>query len=124
VKTFPADEKFRLTDQIIRSSRGPTANIAEGFGRFSERDNVRFCRMAKSSLFETQDHLSAAYDEASIDAATLKLHWSTAQEAIRVVNGYMRYLRRSNSPTNGVSDPSQHYGEGLPIFGPPPSDMI
>ena len=75
VRTFPAEERYRLTDQIIRSSRGPAANIAEGSGRFSEKDNVRFCRMAKSSLFESQDHLSAAFDEKFIDKATLNLHW-------------------------------------------------
>jgi four helix bundle protein len=60
VKDWPPEEKFRLVDQIIRTSRGPCANIAEGFGRFHEKDNARFCRMAKSSLYETMDHLTAA----------------------------------------------------------------
>ena len=30
VKAFPQEEKFRLTDQMIRASRSITANIAEG----------------------------------------------------------------------------------------------
>jgi four helix bundle protein len=34
VKSFPMDEKFRLSDQLIRASRSFTANIAEGYGRF------------------------------------------------------------------------------------------
>jgi four helix bundle protein len=34
VKAFPTCEKYRLTDQLIRSFRSITANIAEGFGRF------------------------------------------------------------------------------------------
>ena len=29
-KNFPNEEKFRLTDQMIRASRSSTANIAEG----------------------------------------------------------------------------------------------
>jgi len=33
--SFPAEEKFRLTDQIIRSSGGVTSIIAEGHGRFT-----------------------------------------------------------------------------------------
>lgn len=34
VKTnFPIEEKFKLSDQILRSSRSVTACIAEGYGR-------------------------------------------------------------------------------------------
>ena len=34
-RTFPDKEKYRLSDQIIRSSRSVTANIAEGYGKFT-----------------------------------------------------------------------------------------
>jgi four helix bundle protein len=49
-KNFPAEEKFRLTDQIIRCSRSIGNNIAEGHGRFHYQDNVRFCIIARGSL--------------------------------------------------------------------------
>lgn len=32
-RNFPADEKYSLTSQIVRSSRSICANIAEGYGR-------------------------------------------------------------------------------------------
>jgi len=35
VSTFPKEEKYRLTDQLIRSSRSINNNIAEGHGRFT-----------------------------------------------------------------------------------------
>jgi four helix bundle protein len=35
--SFPVDEKFRLTDQIIRSSRSIGNNIAKGTGDFTIR---------------------------------------------------------------------------------------
>jgi four helix bundle protein len=33
VKTFPTEEKYKLTDQLLRSSRSINAQIAEGHGR-------------------------------------------------------------------------------------------
>ena len=50
VKTFPQEEKFRLTDQMIRASRSITANIAEGHGRYHYQENIQFCRQARGSL--------------------------------------------------------------------------
>ena len=41
VKTFPQDEKQRLTDQIIRSSRKCPANISEGYGRYHWQENIQ-----------------------------------------------------------------------------------
>jgi four helix bundle protein len=69
-RNWPAEERFRLCDQLIRSSRSVTANIAEGYGRFYERDNVRFCRIARGSLYETQDHLITANDEGYLSDET------------------------------------------------------
>jgi four helix bundle protein len=34
VKAFPLEEKFRLSDQLIRSSGGIGSAIAEGHGKF------------------------------------------------------------------------------------------
>lgn len=123
VKGFPMEEKFRLTDQIIRSSRGPCSNISEGYGRFHEKDNARFCRMARGSLFETQDHLSVAFDEQYISKKNLNEHWTMAEEAIRVGNGYLRYLKKFDSPGNTASDPQEPYGTEEDIYTDPPNDF-
>lgn len=111
VKGFPADEKFRLTDQMIRSSRGPTANIAEGYGRFHAKDNARFCRMASGSLIETMDHLTTALDEGYIDGKEFKAQWERAAEALRVLHGYIRYLRSIDPSASQAADPKFPYGE-------------
>ena len=64
--TFPPDEKFRLTDQLVRSSRSISANISEGHGRFTYKDQTKFCIQARGSLSETLNHLIDAYDCAYI----------------------------------------------------------
>ena len=63
VKTFPAEEKFRLIDQILRAARSVTANIAEGFGRFHYQEYIQYCRQSRGSLYEIIDHLIVAADE-------------------------------------------------------------
>ena len=57
VKSFPNEEKYRLTDQLLRCSRSITANIAEGHGRYHYQENIQFCRQARGSLSETLEHL-------------------------------------------------------------------
>src|ERR1700744_3464654 len=71
VRQFPAEEKYRLTDQLIRCSRSVTANIAEGHGRFHYQDNLKFCRNARGSLNEILDHLICACDEQLITGEQL-----------------------------------------------------
>jgi four helix bundle protein len=63
VKSFPTDEKYKLTDQIIRSSRSIGNNIAEGQGRFHYIDAAKFLINARGSITETIDHLIIALDE-------------------------------------------------------------
>ena len=111
VKTWPADERFRLVDQIIRSSRSSTSNIAEGYGRFHERDNVRLCRMAIGSVYETPDHLLTALDEGWMRDEEVKALMVQIEEAIITLNGYMRYLlRHVNNVSGQVSEPKENYG--------------
>lgn len=104
-RTFPKEEQFRLADQIIRSSRSPGSQISEGFGRFYEKDNVRFCRIARGSLYETKNHLWDALDEGYIDKQTHEELCNMVVRAIQTVNGYIKYLKSmGNSYT--VSEPS------------------
>ena len=69
-KSFPESEKYRLVDQLLRSSRSITANMAEGYGRYHYQENIQFCRQARGSLMESLDHLISALDEEYIDKET------------------------------------------------------
>ncbi len=92
VKSFPADERFRLSDQLIRAARSITANIAEGYGRFHYQDNVRFCRQSRGSLFELLDHLEVALECGYIDSTEHVTLNQRSEELLALLNGYVKYL--------------------------------
>ncbi|MEQ8578376.1 MAG: four helix bundle protein [Balneola sp.] len=99
VKSFPADEKFRLKDQIIRSSRSIPANIAEGYGRFHYQENIQFCRIARGSLYETLEHLMCAKDEGYITAKQFQDLNDQILECLKILNGYVQYLKKAKKST-------------------------
>jgi four helix bundle protein len=94
-KSFPADEKFRLTDQILRSVRSINANIAEGHGRFTYKDQLHFCILARGSLSETLNHLIDAFDCSYIEEAKLTQFKHQIDEVGKLLNGYITYLRKN-----------------------------
>src|SRR5436190_5792617 len=74
VKSFPPEERFRLADQLIRSSRSINSQIAEGHGRRTWPDRLRFCVIARGSLSETLNHLIDALDETHINEEQLNYY--------------------------------------------------
>lgn len=93
VKTFPAEEKFRLIDQVLRSSRSIGNLIAEGHGRFTYPDQINFCVNARGSLSETMGHLIDAFDCKYINQTQLDYWRIKLKEEERLLNGYINYLR-------------------------------
>jgi four helix bundle protein len=97
-KTFPIDEKYKLADQILRSSRSITANIAEGYGRFYFKENIQFCRTARGSLKETLEHLITAFDEKYISENELLNFKIQIDTCGKLVNGYINFLKKQQKP--------------------------
>lgn len=93
VKKFPNEEKYKLTDQMIRASRSVTANIAEGYGRFHYQENIQYCRQARGSLYELVDHLTVGLDESYLSPEIYNAFKTEIFEIIKLLNGYIKYLR-------------------------------
>ena len=62
LEKFPIDERFALCSQIRRASTSIAINIAEGFGRFSSKEKIRFIEIAYGSLNDTLCELEIAKD--------------------------------------------------------------
>ena len=100
-KHFPTDEKFRLTDQVVRSSRSINALITEGHGRFTYPDQIHYCVQARGSLSETINHLIDASDDLYITTDQLSVYKQKGKEIERLLNGYLVYIRRKRDEPAG-----------------------
>lgn len=97
VKSFPKEERFLLTAQLLDAARSITANIAEGFGRFHYQENIQFCRQSRGSLSETMEHLITAYDDEYIDKVTLEDFNKKYKCCLKEINGYIKYLKTAKA---------------------------
>lgn len=57
---FPQEELYGLTAQMRRCAVSIPSNIAEGYGRGTTHDYLRFLRIAMGSLYELQTQLQIA----------------------------------------------------------------
>jgi four helix bundle protein len=96
VPTLPKAERYHLGTQILDAARSTTANIAEGYGRFHYLDNAKFVSNARGSCWEVLDHLITANDEALIPSTLTAKGRELVNVAVKLLNGYMNYLKRAN----------------------------
>lgn len=92
IETFPNSEKYDLVDNMRRAARSTTRNIAEGFGRHHHKENLQFCRISRGSLYELIDDLITAKDMKYIDKQIYEDLRNEVENALKILNGYIRYL--------------------------------
>ena len=61
-KSFPQDESYGLTSQIRRCAISIPSNIAEGYGRNTNSELIRFLHIATGSLYELQTQIEISYN--------------------------------------------------------------
>lgn len=87
---LPSEERFGFISQINRSSVAIPSNIAEGSGRTSTKECIRFLEIAISSSYELVTQLILKQDLFNVDAKLLLDELTTLQNKI---GAFIRKLR-------------------------------
>jgi four helix bundle protein len=92
--TFPRHEMFGLTSQLRRAAVSVASNIAEGKGRFSDRELSQFLSVARGSIFEIETQVAIAVELSFMAKAQSKELLSRCAEVGRLLNGLIRAVRK------------------------------
>ena len=84
--SFPRDDRFGLTSQMRRAAVSISSNIAEGSGRQSSNDFVRFLSIAYGSLMECVSQLHLAHRLKYLNEETLQLTLKLAESIARMLS--------------------------------------
>ena len=84
---FPKFEKYALCDQIRRAIVSVPSNIAEGSGRMSLKEQIRFLEISYGSLMETYNQLLIAIDLTYISLESVEAIKPSIDAVAKMING-------------------------------------
>lgn len=100
---LPDAERFGLTNQMRRAAVSVSLNIAEGRGRGTDREFVRFLMMSRGSLFEVVSASQIAHRLGYLDDASLRLLRTQARTLSAKLMTLTKRLQPKSLPPNGQS---------------------
>jgi four helix bundle protein len=83
--------------QLVKSSDSIGANIAEGLGRGSSKENKRFAKIARGSLFETKHWLRRTVKRRLIGESSIKLIKPLIDELSPRLSAYINSIKTTNN---------------------------
>ncbi len=85
--SFPKFENYALCDQIRRAIVSVPSNIAEGSGRKSLKEQVRFLEISYGSLMEAYNQLLIAIDLTYITEDSVNAIQPSIDSVAKMING-------------------------------------
>jgi four helix bundle protein len=92
-QSFPNSERYGLIAQLRRSAISIVSNIAEGSGRQSDGDQVRFLRISRGSTSELECQLLLSRDLGLLKPGAWLILDSDCREVARMLSGLIDSLR-------------------------------
>jgi len=97
VRSWPYFEKDTLGKQLVKAADSIGANIAEGSGRATKKDNQRFVRISRGSLNETQYWLRRAKTRKLISEKDENNLTAIIDVLAPALNAYLNSLKKGPS---------------------------
>ena len=101
--------KSAAKDQLDRASTSIALNIAEGNGKFSQRDRARFLEMARGSALECAACLDVLVARRLTSADVVE---SAKEQLVRIVQMLIGLLRRISQRADVLREEEPDYGTG------------
>ena len=92
-KHFPKQQTFGLVLQIKKSSISIPCNIAEGYGRYSNKEFIRFLSIAIGSLSEMQTQPQISLNLGYISVDNYQILNENSREIERMLSSLIRKLK-------------------------------
>lgn len=92
VKDWDALAKNTMGYQIIRSSDSIGANLSEGYGRYSFKENRQFCYIARGSLYETLTFINKSFRRKLIEIEKYEKLKNDLEILLKKLNAYIKYI--------------------------------
>jgi four helix bundle protein len=86
--------------QLVDAADSVSANVAEGCGRFNYKDNARFIRIARGSMYETKNWLRRAYRRGLLSEAQIEKLKPILDELLPKLNAYLRSINDAAKKNN------------------------
>jgi four helix bundle protein len=83
--------KLTLGEQFVKAVDSISENIAEGFGRYSKKDKIRFYRISYGSLFESLDENEKAIRRKLIKKEEYDYIFSELQKLPKSIHHLINY---------------------------------
>jgi len=87
-------EKETIGKQFVRAGDSISANIAEGYGRYSFKENIQFCYYSRGSLMESKNWLVKAKERDLVSKERGDLLHEDLNNLLKRLNGYISYLKK------------------------------
>jgi four helix bundle protein len=89
----PACKDRKFCEETRDAAESSPRNIAEGFGRYGNKEFANFVNIARASQLETQTNLIIARDRKFVTSDEFERLWALSEETVATTTGLLKSLR-------------------------------